>query len=158
MDRKQPGLMTPFDEMTTPRQLRFIKLLLPFLPASNQQMIGILIKFLELQHTIQIFQHTSDSLHISQTKNSNPGTLSDLFENLLPYLSSEEIQAANSFRSVMSMMEMMQMLSPVDEALNGNDSFNPMNIILEMLSPEQQEMFQTYQTMFSDTASNSPCE
>ena len=69
---------------------------------------------------------------------------------MLPYLSPEEIQTANTFRSAMNMMEMMQMFSQQDDHNNGNPTSNPMDMLMGMLSPEQQEMFQTYQTMFSD--------
>lgn len=156
MDPKQPEPMTPFDEITVPRQLRFLKLLLPFLPASNRQMLGILVKFLELQHTIQLFQTAADSVFQQLSrKNSQPlNTPSDFLELMMPYLSAEELETANTFRSAMNMMEMMQMFSQQNES-DTTSSFDPMSMMMGMLSPEQQEMFETYQAMFSDLNTDS---
>lgn len=151
MDPKQPEPMTPFDEITVPRQLRFLKLLLPFLPASNRKMLGILVKFMELQHTIQLFQTAADSI-FQQLSRKNPqplNTPSDFLEMMMPYLSAEELETANTFRSAMNMMEMMQMFSQKNSS-DDTTSFDPMSMMMGMLSPEQQEMFQTYQTIFSD--------
>lgn len=152
MEPRQPEPMTPFDEITVPRQLRFLKLLLPFLPASNRQMLGILIKSMELQHTIQLFQNTADSIfqQISENGRKPLNNPADLLEMMLPYLSSEELETANTFRSAMSMMEMMQMFSQQREHSNEDPSFHPMDMMMGMLSPEQQEMFENYQAMFSD--------
>ena len=156
MDIRQPGPMTPFDEITIPRQLRFIKLLLPFMPASSQRMLGILIKFMELQYTVQMFKRAAGSTfqHIFSTQGdllSDPAALLDV---LSPYLSSEEIETANTFRSIFSMIEMMQTFSGQDGADSENGEFNPLNLMMGMLTPEQQEMFETYQTMFSDPGSD----
>lgn len=158
MDPKQPEPMTPFDEITEPRQLRFLKLLLPFLPASNQRILGVFIKFLELQHTIQVFRHTADSVFF-QFSNQNRTTLNNpsaLLEAMIPYLSSEELQTANTFRSAMSMMEMMQAFSQQNGNSESDTGFNPMDFMMGMLSPEQQDLFQTYQTMFSDLNQENP--
>ena len=84
-----------------------------------------------------------------------------------------------TFRNMMNIMDMVQMMqefsggmetdfdpsgSPDSEASSGNGAgcregepsfgmfgggFDPMQLMMGMLSPEQQEMFQMYQTMFS---------
>ncbi|MBO5460972.1 MAG: hypothetical protein J5983_04160 [Ruminococcus sp.] len=156
MDSKQPGPMTPFDEITVPRQLRFIKLLLPFLPVSSQRMLGILIKFMELQYTIQMFKTASEStLHsVFHTQGNLLSDPSALLEVLSPYLSSEEAETANTFRSLFQVMEMMQTFSGQEGTDSEGSSFNPMSMMMGMLSPEQQEMFETYQTMFSNLDSD----
>lgn len=151
MDKKQPNPMTPFDEITIPKQLRFLKLLLPFMPSSTQRMLGVLIKFIELQNTVQLLQTNKYfSFHQPFHNTDNVNRPEDIIDQLFPYLSSEELEAANSFRSVMNMMEMMQMFSQSENSSSNNGSFNPMDLISGMLSPEQMEMFQSYQSIFSD--------
>lgn len=155
MDKRQPNPMTPFDEITTPRQLRFLKLLLPFMPLSSQRMLGILIKFMELQNTIQLLQSNKDfSLNYSLNSDINRNHPADIFDQLFPYLSSEELEAANSFRSIMNIMDMMQMFSQAENNGSDNPNFNPIDFMAGMLSPEQMDMFQSYQSMFSDIVEN----
>ena len=43
------------------------------------------------------------------------------------------------------MMEMVQMTQ------NSEKNTNPMDMMMSMMNPEQQEMFRTYNSMFSDT-------
>lgn len=155
MDIKQPGPMTPFDEITIPKQLRIIKLLLPFMPNSAQHTLGIFIKFLELQYTIQYFQNSTSSLNSFFTnRKMNSNTPSDILDFLFPYLSSDEIQTANTFRSIINILEMMQHFSETESSDSNDTDFNPIDLMMGMLSSEQQEMFQSYQSMFSDIDPN----
>lgn len=148
MDNKQPEPMTPFDELTMPKQLRLIKLLLPFTPAISQRTLGILIKFFELQHTIQYFQKSYDQNFSKEQSNpfDNPANILDL---LLPYLSPDEKQTADSFRQIIDMMELMQAFSNQKDGGCDSSETNPMDFVMNMFSPEQQEIFQNYQEIFN---------
>lgn len=126
MDKKQTKPVTPFDELTVSPELQIMKLLLPYTPPSNQQMLGILIKFLELQHTIVFFQNHTLKMQ-SRTGSGNPPSFTDMLEEIAPYLAPDGSQIVNQFREMADMMNLM----------NG------------VLSPEQQEMFQMYQSMFA---------
>lgn len=180
MEKKPPKPMTPFDEMVTPPHLQMLKLFLPYTPASNQQFLGIFIKFMEFQQTISFFQNSSSPLH-SQTFGKDPAeSPSDMLQDLKPYLPPQASEMMDTFTNMMSMMEMMQMMqenmpeqenaSPdgsgnfsdgdsnqgsrpgEDSAQAGNASFggfNPMDMMMGMMTPEQQNMFQMYNTMFS---------
>ena len=149
MEKKTNRPLTPFDELTVPPELQMLKLLLPYTPASSQKSLGILIKFLELQHTIQFFQHFTVKLH-SQTLNGDSPSLTGVLEEITPYLPENEQSMLSTFRDVMNMMEMVQMFQTTSNTDSDNSSgtFNPKDLIMGMLSPEQQEMFQTYQNIF----------
>lgn len=155
MDKKTTQSVTPFDELTVPPELQILKLLLPYTPVSNQKMLGILVKFLELEHTIQFFQHFTLKLQ-SQTLGSSSASISDILEDIAPYLPENEKETLNTFHDVLNMLEMMQMFQTSSESdtnsHTGSDNsagiFNPMDLMMGMFSPEQQEMFQTYQNMF----------
>lgn len=168
MEKKPPRPMPPFDELTIPAELQTLKLLLPYTPVSEQQSLWILIKFMELQHTIQFFRQQQNRLH-SQTFRRFPVSMAEMLEEITPYLPPEEAEMLNTFRNVMNIMEMMQMFqentdasesppekhsadtgSPGQQSPFHFDSMNPMDLMMGMLSPEQQEMFRMYQSMFSD--------
>ena len=178
MEKKSPTPMTPFDEWTVPKELHILKLLLPYTPASSQQALGILVKVIELQHTFQYFQQQKNVLH-SQEFSAGFSSPLDMLEEIAPYLPPEQAEMLGTFRNMMNIMDMVQMMqefsggmetdfdpsgSPDSEASSGNGAgcregepsfgmfgggFDPMQLMMGMLSPEQQEMFQMYQTMFS---------
>ncbi len=178
MEKKPSTPMTPFDEWTVPRELHILKLLIPYTPAASQQTLGILVKIMELQHTFQYFQQQKNALH-SQEASAGFSSPLDMLEEIAPYLPPEQAEMLGTFRNMMNIMDMVQMMqefsggmetdfdpsgSPDSEASFGNGAgcregepsfgmfgggFDPMQLMMGMLSPEQQEMFQMYQTMFS---------
>lgn len=166
MEKKSTTPMTPFDEWTVPNELHTLKLLLPYTPASSQQALGILIKVMELQHTIQYFDRQKNFLH-EQEFSSGLSSPLKMLEEISPYLPPEQANMLETFRNVMNMMDMVQMMQSFSED-NGNTSadhndfesensgetnsgFDPMQLVMGMLSPEQKDMFEMYQTMFSQT-------
>lgn len=175
MEKKSTTPMTPFDEWTVPNELHTLKLLLPYTPAASQQALGILIKVMELQNTIQYFDRQKNLLH---EQDFSPGVSSPMkmLEEISPYLPPEQANMLETFRNVMNMMDMVQMMQNLSNdtgstSTDGNDfesensnktnsfmnfggtgsGFDPMQLVMGMLSPEQKDMFEMYQTMFSQT-------
>lgn len=178
MEKKTPTPMTPFDEWTVPKELHTLKLLLPYTPAASQQALGILVKVIELQHTFQYFQQQKNVLH-SQEFSAGFSSPLDMLEEIAPYLPPGQAEMLGTFRNMMNIMDMVQMMqefsadtenesresgspepnAPSQNAADRRDSqnifgnlgggFDPMQLVMGMLSPEQQEMFEMYQTMFS---------
>lgn len=67
----------------------------------------------------------------------------------MPPSASESI---DNLMNMMSMMEMMQSMQEMQETSNDGASgfgFDPMQMMQGMLTPEQQGMFDMYNTMFS---------
>ena len=131
MEQNPPKPMTPFDNLVTPPFLYTLKLLLPYTPPSVQRFFGIYIKFLELRHTMEYFQGFS----------SSPA---NIFEGLKPYMGPAEKEM---------MVRGMQAMSD-DASDSSSQGFNPMDMMKGMLSPEQQEMFEMYNTMFEQQFEN----
>lgn len=194
MEKKPTRPMTPFDEWTVPNELHTLKLLLPYTPAASQPALGMLVKVIELQHTMEYFQNRRQDIK-SQEFSRNFSSPLDMLEEIAPYLPPEQANMIDTFRNMMNIMEMVQMMqtftdsggtSPStesdssDSAASSTESgsfgsaassaksgesgepkgfgmpggfaggFNPMSLVMGMLSPEQQEMFEMYQAMFSD--------
>ena len=139
MEKKSTTPLSPFDELTIPSELQLLKLILPYTPVTNQKMLGILIKFLELEYTIDFFQHCTLKLH-SQTTDA-PVSFSNVISEIAPYLSKRDSQMLASVQNILNILEMMQ-------TFQDTSSTSPADLFSGMLSPEQQEMFQMYQTMF----------
>lgn len=152
---KTPPPMTPFDEATS-SNLRMLKLFLPFLPSSAQYLLAVFIKFTELQNVFTL--HT-----LNQIEN---------LDYLFPYLTEEEKEYFSTLKNIkemMSMAEMMNSFMDIDfpgdcpnhtsdnpsthSPNNTSNSFDPISILTGMLSPEQQNTFQTYSELFSQSLS-----
>ena len=153
MEQNPPKPMTPFDNLVTPPFLYTLKLLLPYTPPSIQRFFGVYIKFLELRHTMEVFQGFS----------SNPSP-SNILEGLKPYMNPSEKEMMEQMSGMMNMMEMVRSMQSMsegspDSSSQGFGAFNPMDMMKGMLSPEQQEMFEMYNTMFEqefENENNSP--
>lgn len=122
-------IMTPFDRITSTKQLELVKLLIPYLPPNNQRFLGIYVKFLELRHTLSFFYNCNKPSE-------------DFLKCLSSYLPKDTYE---QFENAMNIMNMMQMMQEMSEAPD-----NPMSMMKDMLSPEQQEMLNYYQTIFSE--------
>ena len=146
---KTPTPMTPFDEATS-SGLRMLKLFLPFLPASTQNLLAVFIKFTELQNVLHQYNpstlgtsHLSHGLSIETLfRNGDSSILKDLF----PYLTSEEQQ-------MFSMMKNMREMLSIAELMNSSmdSGTDPTSLLMGMLSPEQQNAFHTYSELFSQS-------
>ena len=141
MEQNSLKPMTPFDNLVTPPFLYTLKLLLPYTPPSVQRFFGIYIKFLELRHTMEYFQGFDFS------------SPANILEGLKPYMEPAEKEMMEQMSSMMNMMEMVRSMQSMpegtsDSSAQGFGAFNPMDMMKGMLSPEQQEMFEMYSTMF----------
>ena len=52
--------------------------------------------------------------------------------------------------SMMNMLEMIQSIQTMGDSASGSEEFNPMEMMKGILTPEQQQMFQMYNTMFEN--------
>lgn len=149
MDQKPPLPMTPFDRIVTTEELQMMKLFLPYLPSGVQRMFALFIKFTELKNTMEYFRRFS---RISGSRAGISPHLSaqDMAEELRPYMQAEDAQNLDMALSAMSMMEMMQS--------SAGSGTNPADLMKNMMTSEQQEMFDLYQTMFMEGDEKNGCQ
>lgn len=152
MEEKPTDKLTPFDKLISSSDLQLMKLIIPYTPLSNQHILAIFVRFLELHRTINFFQHSQQNVHTQTFEKSFSSPL-DIVDEIRPYLSEEE---KNSLDSILNVFNMMQMLQAMAKMTSQNDeqsdtaAFDPKDMVKEMLTPEQQEMFQMYSTMFQE--------
>lgn len=150
MDKRPPRPMTPFDELVTLPQLQLIKLLLPYTPEPGQRLLAAFIKFLELRRTLRLFSRPNIEKGPGWP-HGDKASSREVIDGIKPYLDrgeSEMLDMLLNMKDLMDMAEMMQGSS------GEGSSPDPMDLIMGMLSPEQQEMFNTYSDMFSQTSDN----
>lgn len=150
MNPSESDKMTPFDSLISPRQLQLLKLFIPYIPIKSQRMLAVYAKFMELKYTLQFFQGFQKDIH-AQTCPNPISSPFDMLDEIRPYLSEDEQNRLDSFANLLSMMELVSSLQTFSDPGCKNSDMgkaNPMDIMKEMLSPEQQEMFEAYSSMF----------
>lgn len=142
MNQETPYPMTPFDIKITDDNLQMMKLLLPYVPPPMQKMLGVYVKFLEMQHALDYFHSaTLDAQSFEQKRNS----LFTMLSEIRPYLRGKQTDMIDQLLQASQMMEMFQTFQDMS-----SDNADPMSMMMGMLSPEQQAMFETYNDMFAN--------
>lgn len=135
MEHGPLGPMTPFDRLTTTKELQMMKVMLPYTPASTQRMMAFFIKYQELQNTLQFFRNFKTEKHMADFEKKINAPV-EIIENIKPFMSEQEQSSVDMMMMAFSMMNM------------NDDGADPMDMMKGMLTPEQQDMFHTYDDMF----------
>ncbi len=172
MENSQCDKATAFDTLYTNNQIQMLKIILTYMDKKTQKSMAVYIKFLELTYTINLFKNnpystccfseTESEFDISkmcteilpyctETQRSQINQMLSMFKTMEMY---KEISKTMEF-----MKEFMPDLtegSSAGSTLNNDTCDNPsgethtsdggnfdmMNMLMNMLSPEQKEMFQ----------------
>ncbi|MEF9944974.1 MAG: hypothetical protein RR869_04425 [Lachnospiraceae bacterium] len=147
MEQNEKTPMTPLDQLVSSQELQTLKLLIPYTPPARQQFLAVYVKFMELQRTMSVFQNFGSDIHI-QDFDREIVSPADMIKEMKPYLSAN---GSGTIEKVLNMMSMMELVSSFQTADTG-DGINPLDMMKGMLTPEQQEMYQMYSTMFETEA------
>ena len=128
-------IMTPLDQKVSSQSLQLTKLLIPFLPPQNQRMLAIYVKFIEFQNTLSYFKS------FQQKKNSPE----DILDTLKSHLSDN---ASEQLDNMLNLMQMISLFQTMQQSNDTSDNFDPMSMFTNILTPEQQDIFSSYQDMF----------
>lgn len=151
MDNDQPGFMTPFDELVTSPELQLMKLLIPFAPASGRQVLAAFVKFRELRETVRLFRNAGGISAQAFGENGAASPL-EILSSIRPYLNPRQAAVLDMAFNLKEMMSVMEMMKDADPSGESGKSFDPVEMLSGMLSPEQKEMFQAYSDLFSGSS------
>lgn len=148
MEKFPPKPMTPLDELVTPPTLYTLKLLLPYMPASTQRTLAVLVKFFELKRTMEAFYGFGNG-----SKNMSSDTI---LNDLKPYMNPKEQEMMEQMEGMMNMMEMMKQMQAdaKDSSDNPGQESSPFDLIKGMMDPEQQNIFDMYNDIFSNVVNS----
>lgn len=157
MEEKGTSLVTAFDSLFTTNKIQMLKVLMAWLPPSQQGMFAVYIKFLELQYTCTLLRrspetHLAGSRHLSADffSGDNSDTI-ELLDELLPYSSHDERSRIESMKNMLQnmgkmkeMMEMAEMMKEMFPEGFGGGGENPMDILSGMAG--MSDLFSTAQS------------
>lgn len=163
-----------FDTIYTNNHIRILKVLLPYFDPNSQRKLAIMIKFMELRYTMDYFsRHTAAFSAGSEASACQPDIVR-IFEQIKNFCTPSERtmfeQLANMKKSMEMYEEMMGMMQLFNQFSENADTppspepeknaeqnrnplgdANPMDMLKGMLSPEQQAMFDMFQSSFGNT-------
>lgn len=161
-----------FDALYTNNQIQKMKVLLPYVNPDMQNHLAVYIKFLELQYTISYGKKHPFQIHSCSLDNREKPDLQELCRQLCRYSTPEEIKQLEQLQNILQTMETFQEmsqtiaimkdifpdmnLSPEPEGSStqsdsassfGNNGFSMMDMLMNILTPEQKEMYEMFQNM-----------
>ncbi|MDE6606949.1 MAG: hypothetical protein K2K54_04230 [Lachnospiraceae bacterium] len=162
MDSKQPDKIAAFDTLYTNNHIQMLKILFPNVQKELRHHLAVYIKYLELQYTIALREGSPFSLNFCSGEDSPPFDFCTLCDELSPFCSEKERSYLMQFKNMQNMikqykeieaaMSMMKELFPEGMAgpdSEGSENSNPFgfspDMLMQLLSPEQQTLFSMFQ-------------
>lgn len=131
-------LETALDRIANGNNLLLLKALLPYMEMSMQKYLAVYIKFMELENVQNFYAHTSDmsACGLMEVKHEP----SDMLKDIRRFTRGAQRDMIDKCMQMTEMMGIFQVMSSMD---------SPEDMLNNILSPEQKEMFQMYETMFA---------
>lgn len=156
MEEETANTKTAFDAAIQKHQLEIIKAAIPYINSSEQKMISVYVKASELVDTISIFQKPDNSISICSQENGNGSPL-DMLNDIKAVCTNTEKESINmiiNFLNAFQLYDTYKSTFGDDEnifanAFGGDSPTNIFDTFKELLSPEQQQMFDTFSVMFN---------
>lgn len=95
---------TPFDHMTQTKNLQMLKTAIPYLKNGQKKQFAVLIKYMELQNTIEVFSQEDKVMSICSVSEEENNTAS-LLSELRKFCSEKELETIDMLTNMLSMME-----------------------------------------------------
>lgn len=137
---------TAIDQIANEGHLKLLKAAIPYIRSDNQKSLAIYTKILELGNIIRFFDQPAPEMSIC-SEEEEVSTL-DMLSDIRSFCDESEkdmidscIQTIQTIQSLSSYQELFQSIS--------SEAENPMDLMKSFLTPEQQTMFETYQTILN---------
>lgn len=137
--------LTEFDELVGSPGLQMLKALLPYLDPATQGWLAVYIQTQILQNTLAIFQGSDGA---SPWPHQGMPAANELLDYLRPYGGPAEQATLDDIRHALEAMQLYQKYSDLQKHAKG--PLTPMDLMKEMLPPDQAAMFQTYSSLFQN--------
>jgi len=144
-----------FDTLYTNNHIQMLKVLLPHLPRKQKNEFAVFIKYMELQYTIALSKKTKHQINICTASTEDTSDISSLIDELQPYCTEQErktfshmaetFQTLHMFQDLQKYKDLFATMSTPEDSSTGNANPDISQMLKNMLSPEQQTMFEMFQ-------------
>ncbi|MDE6893190.1 MAG: hypothetical protein K2P50_15485 [Lachnospiraceae bacterium] len=167
MDSNEHNKVIAFDTLFCTNHIQMLKVMLPYMNRQMQKSLAIYIKFLELNYVIDYFRKHPYPL-FGCAQNEDSADIFKMCSELAPFCTENEKkqleqiqnirQGMNMYREMSQAMEMMKDFMPDASAFmntgnnegpdnsenDGAGGFDMMNMLMNMLTPEQKQMYEMF--------------
>lgn len=102
---------TKFDSLVTNRTMQLVKAVIPYIDNNIGTMIGVFIKFQELQNAARM----NNNVSIAAMNSDKHRGMESMLEDIKEFMSDEDRE---NIDNMMGMMEMFQMMNMDEDAMN----------------------------------------
>ncbi|MBO5070452.1 MAG: hypothetical protein J6C37_08835 [Roseburia sp.] len=95
---------TSFDDMTRTRNIQMLKTIIPYMQEAQKKQFAILIKYMELENTIQVFSQEDKVMAMCSAGDKGNNTLS-LLNDLRQFFNEKDQESLDMLINMLSMME-----------------------------------------------------
>lgn len=166
MEPSENQIVAAFDTLYTSNHIQILKVLLPWFDAKSRKNMAVMIKFMELQYTMDYCQNHAPALDAASfetegTAGRQPDII-EIFDQIRHFCTPSERAVIDQiaslkknmelYQDMKNMMQMFEQLTPQETASASDDRFapNPMELLKSMLSPEQSAMFDLFSASFQN--------
>lgn len=159
METNDQSKVAAFDTLFSTNHIQMLKVMLPYMDNQTQKSLAVYIKFLELNYTIEYYRKNPYPLCGCMEKESSLD-MKKMCTELLPYCTEDEKRQIEQIRSLLQGMEMYREMSKTmelmkdfmpeaasfseDHTQSGGNGFDMMSMLMNMLTPEQKQMFDLF--------------
>ncbi len=144
--------LTPFDSLVSDNQLQMLKAAIPYVANSHQRVLSLYVKFLEFSNTFQLV-HATESQTLGICSIEEPKRNSrEMLNAISQYCGDGEreiIELLTNFISAFQMYNNYQETPRSSGESERRSQPSPMDVVKNLLSPEQQVMLDTYSTLMA---------
>ena len=143
--------LTSFDTMTFSNRLQILKTFFPYMPAGSQKFISSYIKISELSNALKMCSDNSNA-ELSACSSDTQKSPFELLSEIKPFCSKNEKDNIDVALNFVNAFQMYRSFMEVEKESEGNEKTSFFDTIKNMLTPEQQTMFDNYQTVLNNAA------
>ncbi|HKM05243.1 MAG TPA: hypothetical protein VJZ04_11775 [Lachnospiraceae bacterium] len=150
-----------FDSLFTNNHIQILKILMYYSDSKTNKTLAPFIKYLEFSHTIQHFKKKSYGICSCEDQKKDID-ISNLCNEIKGYCTNDEKQKLEQIQTMFSSMKMIQEMTQTmdlfknmsnqnSDSSSESSAFNPMDMLMGILTPEQQSMFEMFNSMQGDS-------
>lgn len=113
--------MTALDQMVSDDSLQAMKAVIPYTSSKEQQLLSVLIKFMELKRTFQMFQQPGNDMKMASAE---PAALSpsEMLQDIRQYTGGNVRESIDSLLNAFQTIQVFQMYQEMEEEKSNHES------------------------------------
>ena len=141
MNNNQSLLLTEFDIATTSNEIQMLKAFVPFVEPKFQKPLAICIRMLEFIKTMDFYSHISDPWPLTRKSKDKK----EIFAEIKKFCPNQNMEIFEMMANMDNITEYLKMY----EAMTNPKEDKKNNVLKNFLTPEQQKMFESYESMLN---------